>query len=51
MAVNPIDRLRRFFESRFSLSDNALWRVMRLLKAYRRRIILANLFLTFGSVL
>lgn len=37
--------LVQFFRNRFSLHDNSLWRVMGLLKPYRRMIVLANICL------
>lgn len=47
---HPIASIRHFFASRFSLRDNALWRVMQLLHRERRRVILANIFLSIGAL-
>lgn len=42
--------LIQFFRNRFSLRDNALWRVMGLLKPYRRMIVLANICLGVSQI-
>jgi ABC-type multidrug transport system fused ATPase/permease subunit len=51
MTSGPLSKLRQFFASRFSLSDNVLWRVMKLLRPMRRRVILANCLLILASAL
>jgi subfamily B ATP-binding cassette protein MsbA len=49
MSSSPLAKLRQFFASRFSLRDSALWRVMNLLRPFRKRIFLANFFLIMAS--
>ncbi|MCE5228922.1 ABC transporter ATP-binding protein/permease [bacterium] len=45
--TNPI---AQFFIKRFSLQDNALWRVMGLLKSYHRLILMANICLAVSQM-
>jgi ABC-type multidrug transport system fused ATPase/permease subunit len=43
--------IKEFFRSRFSLQDNSLWRVMKLLRPYRRLVVMANIFLAFSQAM
>ncbi len=41
----------QFLRSRFKIEDNSLWRVLGLLKPYRRQVVIANILLAFSSTL
>lgn len=49
--TKPKSTLLQFLRSRFSIEDNSLWRVLGLLKPYRRRVVMANIPLAFASTL
>ncbi|MEN6627010.1 MAG: ABC transporter ATP-binding protein [Candidatus Sumerlaeia bacterium] len=46
----PPSPLLAFFKKRFSLQDSSLWRLMGLLKPYRRAILLANICLAVSQM-